>query len=110
MHAHNRLLTSVVLDSARRRETARAHCHKLAQATGPTALLLPLSGCGEWDREGRELHDAEGLAAFLDEMQLACPKTATLHCVEAHINDAAFSAAALAVFDAWLADGTIQTP
>ena len=106
-HAHNRLLTSVVLDHDERRAVARAHCDQLGQAKGPTAVLLPGGGCGEWDRPGADLHDAEGLHAFLEEFRTHCPANAALHEVPAHINDAAFSEAALRIFDGWCADGTV---
>ena len=59
---------------------ARAHAERLAQATGPTVLLLPEGGCNEWDRPGADLHDAEGLAAFLQEMRATCPDTCTDVC------------------------------
>ncbi|WP_172291915.1 Tm-1-like ATP-binding domain-containing protein [Pseudoruegeria sp. HB172150] len=109
-HAHNRLLTSVVLDETRRRAVARAHADRLAQAQGPTVLLLPTGGCGEWDRPGADLHDAEGLAAFLDEMRAACPSNVELQEVDAHINDAAFSDAVLRIFDRWQAQGLLPRP
>ncbi|RYH02634.1 UPF0261 family protein [Salipiger sp. IMCC34102] len=108
-HAHNRLLTSVVLDADRRRAVARALCDKLSEADGPTMMLLPTGGCGEWDRPGNDLHDAAGLSVFLDEMR-ACLPEGKVREVEAHINDQAFADAALAVFDAWLADGTVARP
>ena len=110
MHAHNRLLTSGVLDTDERRAVARAHCEKLADAKGPAVFLMPEQGCNEWDRAGADLHDAEGLAAFSDEMKKACPANVTLQALDCHINDAGFTDAALAVFDGWLADGTIQKP
>ena len=109
-HAHNRLLSSVVLDADRRRAVARAHAERLAQATGPTVLLLPEGGCNEWDRPGADLHDAEGLAAFLQEMRATCPDTCTRVDVDAHINDAAFADTVLNLFDGWLADGTVARP
>ena len=73
------------------------------------ALLLPRGGCNEWDRPGAELHDAEGLAAFCDEIEASCPAAAELHVLTAHINDPAFTETALAVFDGWVADGVIST-
>lgn len=100
-HQHNRLLTSVVLDAPRRREVARALAARLAQASGPTAFILPLLGCHEWDRPGADLEDAEGLAAFVDEMRSACPDNVELCEVSSHINDADFVDAALAIFDRW---------
>ncbi|OWY03948.1 hypothetical protein B6V75_11135 [Thioclava sp. F1Mire-8] len=107
-HAHNRLLTSVVLDHAERRAVARAHCEKLAGAKGPTALLLPLGGVHELDRPGLDLHDSEGLAGFFEEIRACAPDTVALHEVDAHINDPDFAATALAIFDAWREDGVIK--
>ncbi len=106
-HAHNRLLTSAVLNTEERRRVARAMCEKLESAKAPVALLLPTEGCNEWDRPGADLHDAEGLAAFVAEVTAACPPNVTLHSLSCHINDAAFCEAVLAVFDGWVADGVI---
>ena len=50
-HVHNRLITSVVLNTDERREVANAINQQLAQAKADTTLLLPLAGCGEWDRD-----------------------------------------------------------
>lgn len=107
-HAHNRLITSALIDADERREVARVMCDKLSTAKGPVELLLPLQGCNEWDRKGADLHDAEGLAAFCDEMQSACPANANLQALDCHINDAAFAEAALKLFDAWVADGIVK--
>lgn len=107
-HAHNRLLTSAVIDTGERREVARVICDKLAGATGPVEFLLPLQGCNEWDRDGADLHDAEGLAAFCDEIRRACPANVHLQALECHINDAAFAEAALATFDRWVAEGIVK--
>ncbi|MVO15005.1 Tm-1-like ATP-binding domain-containing protein [Parasedimentitalea huanghaiensis] len=107
-HAHNRLLTSAVLDADERRQVARSICDKLSSATAPVALLLPQHGCNEWDRPGGDLHDAEGLAAFCDEITARCPENVALTKLDCHINDAAFTAQALDVFDDWLADGTVK--
>lgn len=107
VHAHNRLLSSVMLNAEERRQVARAICDKLAGAQGPVTLILPRGGCNEWDRPGADLHDAEGLAAFCDEIDANCPANVTLIALDAHINDAAFIDRALAVFDAWVAEGTV---
>jgi uncharacterized protein (UPF0261 family) len=107
-HAHNRLISSVVLNADERRRLARVFCQKLAVAQGPTTLFLPLAGCNEWDRAGAPLADAVGLAAFIDEIRAQCPANVTLCEVAGHINDAAFVDAVLAQFDAWVADGTVR--
>lgn len=110
VHAHNRLLSSILLGAQERREVALAICERLAKAKGPVTLILPLMGGNEWDREGGPLHDAKGLAAFIDELRKACPENVTFLELDAHINDAEFANCALAVFDAWLADGTVTRP
>ncbi|PRD37121.1 UNVERIFIED_CONTAM: UPF0261 protein [Trichonephila clavipes] len=107
-HAHNRLLTSVVLDAPRRRIVARALAGRLAQARGETAFLLPLGGCHALDAEGEELRDADGLLAFAAELRANCPPNVALHETPAHINDPAFCALALAIFDDWCARGVVR--
>jgi len=109
-HAHNRLLTSIVLEPEERREVARELCSHMAEAKGPTVFLLPKGGCHEWDRPGAPLNDPSGLAAFCDEMEKACPGNVELQAVDCHINDAAFCEAALAVFDEWVAEGVVNRP
>lgn len=107
-HVHNRLITSVVLDDSERREVADAMADHLAQATAATALLIPLAGCGEWDRVGAPLHDAQGYAAFCDQIRQRIPNNVVLHEIDAHINDGAFADAALAIFDQWCSDGIVK--
>ncbi|MEY8827163.1 Tm-1-like ATP-binding domain-containing protein [Sedimentitalea sp. XS_ASV28] len=104
---HNRLLTSITLNTEERKTVARAHAQQLALATGPTALLLPAHGLGEWDREGAELHDPEGLAEFLRTLVDAAPDNVSIHRIDGHINDAVFAETALGIFDAWRAEGVI---
>jgi uncharacterized protein (UPF0261 family) len=106
-HAHNRLITSIVLNNDQRREVAAAHSTQLAMAKSPTMLLLPVGGCGEWDRPGADLHDRDGLAAFCDEIRKTSPDNITLRELDCHINDAEFADTALAVFDDWCAQGIV---
>ena len=106
-HAHNRLLASASTPPAMRRKVARAIGDRLAQAKGPTCLLLPCGGIEEWDRPGQALHDPESLEAFVDEMRRHTPAGVELRALDAHINDDAFAHAALAVFDGWVRDGRV---
>ncbi|WP_293450349.1 Tm-1-like ATP-binding domain-containing protein [Planktotalea sp.] len=107
-HEHNRLLTSIVLNGAERKLVAEAHCEQLAKAKGPVAVLLPEHGLGEWDREGADLHNKEGLAQFLNDFEAAMPTNVDVQRIACHINDAAFADKALEVFDAWRADGIVE--
>lgn len=106
-HDHNRLLTSIVLNEAERRLVARSHCEQLAKAQGPVALLLPEHGLGEWDREGADLHDKDGLELFLSELLAGLPQEVETHRLDCHINDDVFVDHALKVFDAWCAEGIV---
>lgn len=107
-HAHNRLLSSAVLEAEERRSVARAICGKLEQAEAPVTLLLPNQGCNEWDRPGGDLHDSAGLAAFCDEMRSSSPDSADLVELDCHINDAEFCEKVLEIFDGWVASGVVQ--
>jgi len=106
-HAHNRLISSYLLDGQQRRQVARAICAKLASASAPVTLFLPTQGCNEWDRAGGPLSDPAALAEFCDEMRAVCPANVTLVELDAHINDAAFADAVLAAFEAWVAGGLV---
>ena len=110
LHAHNRLLSSVMMTAGQRREMAGAMCEKLGQATGPTVFFLPEDGCNEWDRAGGPLSDPEGLAAFVTAIKERCPPNVSLIPLAAHINDAAFAERVMDVFDGWLEDGTVPRP
>jgi uncharacterized protein (UPF0261 family) len=106
-HAHNRLLASVTSDGPTRREIARAIAAKLAAASAPTAFILPAGGIQQWDQEGEPLYEPEALAAFVEEMRGAVPAGVELHEIAGHINDAAFAAKALEIFDRWVEEGVV---
>jgi uncharacterized protein (UPF0261 family) len=106
-HQHNRLIASVSIDPAMRRELARALGERLAKSLGPCCVLLPTHGIEGWDRPGEPLHDPQGLAALIDELPRHLGPNTRLLTLDAHINDAAFAEAALQVFDDWVAQGII---
>lgn len=107
VHVHNRLIASATSAPPLRRRIAAEIGARLAAARGPSCLLLPLRGIEQWDRPGEPLHDAEGLAAFVDGMRAAVPATTRCIEIDAHINDPAFVDAALQVFDGWVAQGLV---
>jgi uncharacterized protein (UPF0261 family) len=109
-HAHNRLLASVTSDGEARRGIARAIGAKLASAKGATAFILPAGGIQEWDQDGEPLHEPDALVAFVDEMRASVPNGIALHEIPGHINSQAFVDTALAIFDAWVAEGIIVSP
>jgi uncharacterized protein (UPF0261 family) len=110
VHVHNRLIASATSAPDLRRSIAQTIADRLAQATGPTHLLLPLRGVEAWDLPGQPLHDPIGQDAFNQALRQASAGRVTLTALDAHINDATFAEAALRVFDDWLASGTITNP
>ena len=108
-HAHNRLIKSSALNNEERRETAREMSKRLSVSQSPVHVILTNEGIEEWDREGQEAHDPEGLAAFLDEARAVIEPPVKLTELDCHINDQAFVDAVLAIFDRWVTDGTIPS-
>jgi uncharacterized protein (UPF0261 family) len=107
-HEHNRLIKSSVLNNDERRETAREVAKRLKQSNTPAHFIMPLQGIEEWDKEGDVAHDPEGLAAFIDEVRKVMTTPIEFTEIDAHINDQSFADTALAIFDAWVDDGTIK--
>jgi uncharacterized protein (UPF0261 family) len=70
---------------------------KLARATGPTALLLPLRGFSEYDREGGVFHDPEADQAFALAATAALQGRAPIIRLDAAINDPICSGRAVEV-------------
>ena len=108
-HAHNRLIKSSGLNAAERRETAREVAKRLKASDTPAHVILTNQGIEEWDRPGDAAHDPEAFAEFCDEMRKVMTAPLQVTELDCHINDQAFADAALAIFDAWVADGTIKT-
>ena len=106
-HAHNRLIKCAAFNADERRATAREIAQRLGQSDTPAHVILPAGGIEAWDRPGEPAHDAEGLAAFCDEMRKVMVPPLGFTEIPDHINDPAFADAALAVFDGWVADGTV---
>lgn len=106
-HAHNRLIASATVPAEGRRRVAEAIGARLAKATGPVAFILPLRGIQMWDRPGEPLHEPEAHAAFVAAMRAALPAGVALYEIDAHINDDGFVDTALAIFDRWVAEGTV---
>ena len=106
-HAHNRLIASSMADLAFRQQVAQEIATRLRSAKGASCLLLPSQGVEEWDRAGQPLHDPVGLLAFMEVARAQVHAPTELLELDAHINDPAFTDAALAVFDRWVAAGIV---
>jgi uncharacterized protein (UPF0261 family) len=109
-HTHNRFIACAALNAEERVAAACTIAAKLMRAKGPTVFIMPLQGIDEWDKEGGPFRDVEGLDAFAATIREKVTTPVRLIELDAHINDQAFADAVLAVFDAWLEDGTIPNP
>ncbi len=107
-HAHNRLLTSVVLNLEERKMVARELSKRLEPSSAPVAFFLPTLGCNEWDRHGGPLADKDGLQGFVAEIENLLSKNVELVKLDCHINDKAFHDAVLKRFDDWVEKGFIK--
>ena len=106
-HAHNRLIASITQTASERVETAIVMTEKLAQATGPTAFILPAQGIQAWDREGEALHDPAAMEAYAQAFRDHMPDNVDFHEIDAHICDPAFCDEVLSILDQWVLDGAV---
>ncbi len=106
-HGHNRLIGSIIATPEERRQIAARIGEKLAAATGPVAFILPNGGIQQWDQPGEPFHDPESLRSFTGAMRAAIRPPVELIDIPDHINSPGFAAAALEVFDRWIAEGKI---
>ena len=106
-HAHNRLLCSVGTTDEERRRLAREIAKRLGASIGPTAFLLPTRGLQAWDLPEQPMHLPAAHAALVAEFRSSIKAPVELHDLDLHINDPAFSAHALDIFDRWVAEGRI---
>lgn len=112
VHTHNRLIASATSPESMRRNIASEIVARMAQAKGPSCLLLPTQGVQAWDLAGEPLHDPQGLLAMIEQLRRDSAKVRNRHFsmieVDAHINEAAFSNQVLLIFDDWLERGWIK--
>jgi uncharacterized protein (UPF0261 family) len=112
VHIHNRLIASATSGNALREEISKQIVNRLADAKGPTHLMIPIHGVQAWDLPDQPLHDSQGLKAMVDTLSSEAIKvnnpSFSFAKTACHINDALFCEEALAKFDNWLALGKIK--
>lgn len=101
-YQHNANVTLMRTTPDENRAIGRFLAQKLARATGPVTMLLPLRGVSALDIEGGAFHDPAADAALFDAIRSGCDWTGSRRLVEldCHINDPAFAAAAVEAFRA----------
>jgi uncharacterized protein (UPF0261 family) len=79
-------------------EIGRRIAAQLNEATGPTALVLPLRGVSAIDAPGQPFHDPDANRALFDTLRTLVHPRIQIVEVDAHINDAAFAQALVKTF------------
>jgi len=90
-HVHNPQVTLMRTTPEENAELGEIIGEKLAAATGPTALALPLGGVSMLDAEGEEFHDPEADAALFDALRESVDENVDLIELETDINDESFA-------------------
>ena len=91
---HNPTVTLVRTTAGEMAELGRRIARKLAAATGPTDLFLPLRGVSAVDVDGAPFRDADADAALFEALRAGLAGSAvTVHERELAINDPGFGAA-----------------
>ena len=99
-HIHNPQVTLMRTTAEENRAIGQWIVARLNRMTGPVRFLLPLQGVSAIDAPGKPFHDVEADAALFEAIRggwTAAPDRKLID-IDAHINDAAFAAAAVAAF------------
>ncbi len=89
---------------------ARELAARAEENSAPTHIISPIQGIEEWDKPGEPAHEPDNHAAFVAELAQAVNAPVGFTEIDCHINDALFCETVLALFDQWLADGTVANP
>ena len=97
LHVHNDLVTLMRTSPEECLEIGRVIGARLAEATGPTVLMVPSRGSSGIAMEGGPFHDPAADAALVDGLRASLSGSdAEVVQLDTHINDPAFSQAAAA--------------
>lgn len=100
-HVHNAQVTLMRTTKAENSAVGQFIAERLNRMLGPVRFLLPLKGVSALDVEGQAFHDPEADAALFDAIRKGWKRAGNHRLLEinTHINDAAFTAAALSAFN-----------
>jgi uncharacterized protein (UPF0261 family) len=98
LYRHNATVTLMRTTPEECVEVGRRIAAQLNEATGPTALVLPLRGVSAIDAPGQPFHDPDANRALFDTLRTLVHPRIQIVEVDAHINDAAFAQALVKTF------------
>ena len=90
-HVHNPQVTLMRTTTAENTELGQIIAGKLNDATGPTALVLPLGGVSAIDVEGEDFYDPDADEALFEALRASVDEEVELIEMETDINDEAFA-------------------
>jgi uncharacterized protein (UPF0261 family) len=103
LYVHNPSVTLMRTTPEECAELGRRIAGKLAAATGPTSLFVPLGGVSMIDAEGQPFHDPEADAALFDALREGLEGSSVeLIELEHNVNDEQFADAMVDKLDAYL--------
>jgi uncharacterized protein (UPF0261 family) len=103
-YRHNQLLLIVVAGGKEKARLGELVAEKLNKATGPTAVIVPMIGSIEGDRNPKSpFHDPKGGEAFSGALRSKLKPGVKVIELNAHINDLAFCENVLKLFDEMVA-------
>jgi uncharacterized protein (UPF0261 family) len=91
---HSASVTSVRATAAEALEIGARFAERVNEATGPTAVLLPLRGCSKYELPGGPFIDPEADAALFGAIRRGLRPDIPCRDIDANINDPAFAEAA----------------
>jgi uncharacterized protein (UPF0261 family) len=101
-HVHNPQVTLMRTTPEENAKLGEIIGGKLTDATGPTALVLPLDGVSAIDVEGESFHDPEADAALFDALRANLGDTVELIELETDLNDEAFATTLAETMDEYM--------
>ena len=85
--AHTPTISLVRTSADEMAQVARLIAERLAEATGPAAMILPLRAFGWFAMEGQPLHEPESDRAFVETFKAHAPAGVHLVELDTHLND-----------------------
>ncbi len=91
LYRHTQFTTLMRTNAEENERIGRIAADRLAGAKGPTAVLFPLHGVSDYDREGGVFFDREADVAWLKGLRSGLPTQVEVSELQCHINDPAFA-------------------
>ncbi|WP_135366144.1 Tm-1-like ATP-binding domain-containing protein [Halosimplex halophilum] len=106
-HIHNPQVTLMRTTPEENAQLGEIVAGKLNDATGPTALALPLGGVSMLDTEGEDFHDPDADAALFDALRDNLDDDVELIEYDGNINDDAFAERIAATLDEYMREAGV---